>query len=204
MCTMIPREYITSAGSGLLMVHALLLPLPQWLWLVAQSSLLIDYGSGTGAPPNRLSQFSTTEVSTANGHPRSSVHCPCWLGALHNVSEVGDPLDDTQVHPEDYELSCKMVTDALELNEEDIHDDHPSHVISVIMQDKDKVSKLDELNLDDFTVTMYKSNNDLKWHALNVIKDELLWPFREVQNFHHLGMSSLCLPGRQSKHFALG
>ena len=86
-------------------------------------------------------------------------------------------MDDTQVHPEDYELSHKMATDALELDEEDIHDDHPSHVISVIMQDKDKVSKLDELNLDDFTVTMYESNNDLKWHALNIIKDELLQPF---------------------------
>src|SRR5882724_11447977 len=38
------------------------------------------------------------------------------------------------------------------------------------MQDKDKVSKLDELNLDDFAVTMYESNNNLKQHALNIIK----------------------------------
>jgi len=43
----------------------------------------------------------------------------------HNVSEFGDPLDDTQVHPEDYELACKMATDVLELDEEDIHDNHP-------------------------------------------------------------------------------
>ena len=57
-----------------------------------------------------------------------------------------------------------------ELDKEDIHDDHPSHVISVIMQDKDNVSKLDELNLDDFAVTMYESNNNLKQHALNIIK----------------------------------
>jgi len=99
----------------------------------------------------------------------------------HDVSEVGDPLDDTRVHPEDYELARKMATDALELDEEDVHDDHPSHVISLIMQDKDNVSKLDELNLDDFAVTMYESNNDLKRHTLNVIKDELLRPFREVR-----------------------
>ncbi|KAF8576398.1 transcription elongation factor Spt6 [Ramaria rubella] len=99
----------------------------------------------------------------------------------HDVSEVGDPLDDTRVHPEDYELARKMATDALELDDEDVHDDHPSHVISLIMQDKDNVSKLDELNLDDFAVNMYQSNNDLKRHTLNVIKDELLRPFREVR-----------------------
>jgi len=57
MCTMIPCRYITLAGNGLLMVHALLLPLLQWLWLMAWSSLLIDCGSGTGAPPNQLSRF---------------------------------------------------------------------------------------------------------------------------------------------------
>jgi transcription elongation factor SPT6 len=37
-----------------------------------------------------------------------------------------DPLDDTRIHPEDYELACKMATDALELDEEDVHDEHPS------------------------------------------------------------------------------
>ena len=38
-----------------------------------------------------------------------------------------------------------MATDALELDEEDIHDEHPSHVVSVIMQDDDNDKKLDEL-----------------------------------------------------------
>jgi transcription elongation factor SPT6 len=37
-----------------------------------------------------------------------------------------DPLDDTRIHPEDYELARKMATDALELDEEDVHDEHPS------------------------------------------------------------------------------
>lgn len=99
----------------------------------------------------------------------------------HNIGEVGDPLDDTRVHPEDYELARKMATDALELDDEDVHDDHPSHVVSVIMQDKDNVSKLDELNLDDFAVNMYETSNDRKRHTLNVIKDELLNPFRDTR-----------------------
>ena len=93
--------------------------------------------------------------------------------------DVPDPLDGTRVHPEDYELARKMATDALELDEEDIHDEHPSHVVAVIMQDDDNDKKLDELNLDDFAVNMYRTNQDKKRHTLNVIREELLRPFGE-------------------------
>ncbi|KAH9854249.1 transcription elongation factor Spt6 [Lenzites betulinus] len=93
--------------------------------------------------------------------------------------DVPDPLDSTRVHPEDYELARKMATDALELDEEDIHDEHPSHVVAVIMQDDDNVKKLDDLNLDDFAVNMFVANNDKKRHTLNVIRAELLDPFGE-------------------------
>ena len=97
-------------------------------------------------------------------------------------NDVADPLDSTRVHPEDYELARKMATDALELDEEDIHDEHPSHVVAVIMQDKDNERKLDELNLDDFAVNMYQTNQDKKRHTLNVIRDELLRPFGEKRS----------------------
>lgn len=93
--------------------------------------------------------------------------------------DVPDPLDGTRVHPEDYELARKMATDALELDEEDIHDEHPSHVVAVIMQDDDNEKKLDELNLDDFAVNMYQTNQDKKRHTLNVIRNELLRPYGE-------------------------
>lgn len=72
-----------------------------------------------------------------------------------------------------------MATDALELDEEDVQDDHPSHVVSQIMQDEDNVKKLDELNLDDFAVNMYEANEDRKRHTLNLIRDELIGPFRD-------------------------
>ncbi|KAI0748143.1 transcription elongation factor SPT6 [Daedaleopsis nitida] len=95
--------------------------------------------------------------------------------------DVPDPLDNTRVHPEDYELARKMATDALELDEEDIHDEHPSHVVAVIMQDPDNEKKLDELNLDDFAVNMYRTNQDKKRHTLNVIRQELLRPYGELR-----------------------
>ncbi|TCD64537.1 Transcription elongation factor spt6 [Steccherinum ochraceum] len=96
--------------------------------------------------------------------------------------DVPDPLDNTRIHPEDYELARKMATDALELDEEDIHEEHPSYVVSLIMQDEDNDKKLDELNLDDFAVNMYESNQDKKRYTLNVIRGELLKPFGELRS----------------------
>jgi transcription elongation factor SPT6 len=88
-------------------------------------------------------------------------------------------LDDTRIHPEDYELARKMATDALELDEEDIHDEHPSHVVTLIMRDPDNEKKLSELNLDEFAISLYEANTDQKRHTLNVIRDELVRPFAE-------------------------
>lgn len=102
--------------------------------------------------------------------------------------DTPDPLDDTRIHPEDYELARKMATDALELDEEDIHDEHPSHVVSLIMHDDDNERKLSELNLDEFAVSLHQANNDQKRHTLNVIRDELLKPFAELrERFPTLG-----------------
>jgi transcription elongation factor SPT6 len=93
-----------------------------------------------------------------------------------------DPLDNTRIHPEDYELARKMATDALELDEEDIHDEHPSHVVSVIMEDRDKERKISELSLDEFAISLYEANNDQKRHTLNLIRDELIRPFAELRD----------------------
>lgn len=99
----------------------------------------------------------------------------------HNadVDDVQDPIDSTRIHPEDYELARKMATDALELDEEDVHDEHPSHVVQMIMQDEDNEKKLNELNLDEFAVNMYEQNKDRKRHTLQIIREELVRPFAE-------------------------
>ncbi|KAL4067952.1 SH2 domain-containing protein, partial [Scleroderma citrinum] len=97
----------------------------------------------------------------------------------HADDDGPDPLDNTRIHPEDYELARKMATDALELDEEDIHGEHPSHVVSLIMEDNDSERKLNELNLDEFAVNMFEANEDRKRHTLNVIREELLKPFAE-------------------------
>jgi transcription elongation factor SPT6 len=100
----------------------------------------------------------------------------------HDDDMAPDPLDDTRIHPEDYELARKMATDALELDEEDTHDEHPSHVVSLIMHDEDNEKKLSELNLDEFAISLYEANHDQKRHTLNLIKDKLLRPFSELRD----------------------
>ena len=95
------------------------------------------------------------------------------------------PLVNTRIRPEDYELARKMATDALELHEEDIHDEQPSYVILAIMQDEDSEQKLNELNLDDFAVSLFETNQDKKWYALFDIRREILKPFSDLRN--HIG-----------------
>lgn len=103
-------------------------------------------------------------------------------------SDLQDPLDSTRIHPEDYDLARKMATDALELDEEDIHGEHPSHVVSLIMEDDDNVRKLDELNLDEFAISLMESGGERKRHTLNLIRSELIRPFGD--NRHPLSSPS--------------
>jgi transcription elongation factor SPT6 len=94
-------------------------------------------------------------------------------------ADLPDPLDDTRIHPADYELARKMAADALDLDEEDIQDEHASYVVLQIKQAVDGARRLDELNLDDFAVNMFRENQDRKRHTLNTIRDELLHPFAD-------------------------
>lgn len=99
-----------------------------------------------------------------------------------NQDDVPDPLDDTRIHPEDYELARRMAMDALELDEEDIHGEHPSYVVALIMSDEQKDRKLNELSLDDFAVSLLETNGKRQRHTLNIIREELLSPFAEKRS----------------------
>ncbi|CAK5277668.1 unnamed protein product [Mycena citricolor] len=90
-----------------------------------------------------------------------------------------DSLDDTRIHPEDYELARKMAMDALEYDEEDVADRHPSWVVEQILEDNDSERKLNELNLDDFAVSLYQENRERKRQTLDLIRQELVRPFVE-------------------------
>ncbi|TIA79740.1 hypothetical protein E3P98_03101 [Wallemia ichthyophaga] len=91
--------------------------------------------------------------------------------------ETPDTLDQTRIHPEDYELARKMASDALELDEEDLVGEAESAVVSQLMKDSSNESKLDELNLDDYALNLLQFRHDYKRSTLNLIRNELLNPF---------------------------
>lgn len=99
---------------------------------------------------------------------------------------VPDPLDDTRIHLEDYELARKMATDALEWDEEDVQDEHASHIVVQLLADKDRERKLMELNLDDFAVSLYEANHEDKRHTLGMIREELLAPYADHRRPYEL------------------
>jgi transcription elongation factor SPT6 len=91
-----------------------------------------------------------------------------------------DPLDGTRLHPQDYELARKMAVDAMEFDEEDYSDEHPSAVVTMFMkEDKDKRTQLGYLSLDDFAQTLLESTNEHKRLTLDLISEELTHPFKD-------------------------
>ncbi len=91
-----------------------------------------------------------------------------------NPQEQPDPLDMTRIHPEDYEFAQKMCQDALDLDAEDVADQHKSAVVLQLMQDDDRVRKLSELNLDDFAFNLQRQGEGNKRHTLGEIVAELI------------------------------
>ena len=86
-----------------------------------------------------------------------------------------DVLDNTRIHPEDYELARKMATDALEIEEEAIDDeDHLSQYVEEIIKEP---AKLNDLLLEDYAKELEKRSGIKKHITLQDIRNELQKPF---------------------------
>lgn len=96
-----------------------------------------------------------------------------------------DPLDQTRIHPEDYEFAQKMCQDALDLDAEDVADQHKSEVVLQLMLENNRAAKLSELNLDDFAFNLQKQGEGNKRHTLGEIVGELIsWRADRRPNFY--------------------
>ncbi|KAF7298592.1 Transcription elongation factor Spt6 [Mycena indigotica] len=79
-----------------------------------------------------------------------------------------DPLDNTRIHPEDYELARKMAMDDIGYDEDDIQDKHPSWVVGLTMDNPENERKLSELDLDErFTLDLI-TNEFMRLFAENL------------------------------------
>lgn len=102
---------------------------------------------------------------------------------LKRNSDDGDVLDDTRIHPEDYDVARKMAADAMEYDEEDIgHLKNASQACVDVMADDTSAKKLDDLSLDDFASELAKILHVPKRLTLYAIRDEMQNPYSETRN----------------------
>lgn len=109
------------------------------------------------------------------------VNCASFIRirAFHFISSYRetqlDVLDDTRIHPEDYELARKMAADALDIDEPD--EENPSANVQELMQEDP--DRLNLLLLEDYAVELEKQTGVPKRICLNDIKEELMAPYKD-------------------------
>lgn len=112
-------------------------------------------------------------------------NCASFLYLDYDPSEPdADYLDNTRVHPEDYELGRKMAADALELDEEDIEAEVQENGVGAIVKKlikDDAQDKVNDLILEEYAEQLEKSFNQKKRSTLETIRAELQTPYEELR-----------------------
>ncbi|OKL63542.1 Transcription elongation factor spt6 [Talaromyces atroroseus] len=101
-----------------------------------------------------------------------------------NVETDADPLDNTRVHPEDYDIARKMAADALELDEEDIKaetdESGAGAIVRKLLKD-DLQDRVNDLILEEYAEQLEKNLNQRKRATLETIRAELQQPYEELR-----------------------
>lgn len=117
--------------------------------------------------------------------PRVWNNCASFLYIDYEASDLeADYLDNTRVHPEDYELGRKMAADALELDEEDIEAETQENGAGAIVRKliKDEAQeKVNDLILEEYAEQLEKNFNQRKRATLETIRAELQQPYEELR-----------------------
>ena len=112
-------------------------------------------------------------------------NCASFLYLDYDESEQdSDYLDNTRVHPEDYDLGRKMAADAQDLDEEDveaeIQEHGPSATVRKLIADEAQ-DKVNDLILEEYAEQLEKSFNQKKRSTLETIRAELQTPYEELR-----------------------
>lgn len=101
-----------------------------------------------------------------------------------------DYLDNTRVHPEDYDIGRKMAADALELDEEDIKaevDEYGQGAIVRKLRKDEATDRVNDLILEEYAEQLEKNLNQRKRATLETIRAELQEPYEELrQKFSYM------------------
>nr|OQO25457.1 hypothetical protein B0A51_07842 [Rachicladosporium sp. CCFEE 5018] len=121
-------------------------------------------------------------------------NCASFLYIVYDQTENdADYLDNTRIHPEDYDIARKIAADALEFDEEDIKTevDHggPGAVVRKLVAD-DAQDKVNDLLLEQYAEQLETKFGQHKRATLESIRAELQNPFEELRrNFTYLNSS---------------
>ncbi|KAF4550345.1 Transcription elongation factor spt6-like protein [Elsinoe fawcettii] len=123
--------------------------------------------------------------------PKVFENCASFIFINYDDGEPeADYLDNTRVHPEDYDTARKIVADTLDLDEEDIkaeqEENGPNALVRKLIKD-DAKEKLDDLLLDDYAEEIFRKFGLKKKATLELIRNDLQQPYEELrQPFYFL------------------
>ena len=103
-------------------------------------------------------------------------------GQAASGNHVMDPLDDTRIHPESYELAKKMAKDIYcEEAGHDIDDMDEETQEMVVEHVKKYSDMLNALDIDEYARSVEQRTSNKKWETLADIKSELLHGFKDLR-----------------------
>ncbi|KAH6655646.1 transcription elongation factor spt-6 [Truncatella angustata] len=113
------------------------------------------------------------------------MNCASFLFLEYDpANPASEPLDNTRVHPEDYELGRKMAADALELDEEDVQAETVENGQGAIVRKlfkEDEQDKVNELILEEYAEQLETNYAQRKRATLETIRAELQAPYEELR-----------------------
>ena len=122
---------------------------------------------------------------------QAAISVKCWNNAASTLMIDFDPsepeseyLDNTRIHPEDYDIARKMAADALELDEEDIKaevDENGSGAIVRKLIKDDAQERVNDLILEEYAAQLENNLNQRKRATLENIRAELIEPYEELR-----------------------
>ncbi|KAK4109448.1 transcription elongation factor Spt6 [Canariomyces notabilis] len=117
--------------------------------------------------------------------PRVWNNCASFLYIEYDATNPdSDPLDNTRIHPEDYDLARKVAADALGLDEEDVKaetdENGPGAIVRKLFREEEQ-DKVNELILEEYAEQLLREYQQRKRATLEAIRAELMGPFEELR-----------------------
>ena len=128
--------------------------------------------------------------------PKVWTNCASFIYIRFDESDPSyDYLDNTRIHPEDYDIARKMAADALEMDEEDIKaetDENGNNaVVRKLVKDGEQ-DKVNDLLLEQYAEQLENQFQQRKRATLETIRAELQNPYEELRrNFTFLSTDEI-------------